>query len=126
VPTRDFLDDERGVTLLLRNVLTGVVKSSLATESPFGVFPVSLLSGRRGREVFVEVADAARRGVMGVFAVLFVARVGIKGRLLLTLYLSVGILNVAGVYLESRRILVGDRDHLLGRQWVQIGVEGGC
>ena len=125
MPTRDFLDDERGVTLLLRKVLTGV-KSSLATGSPFGVFPVSLLSGRRGREVFVEVADAARRGVMGVFAVLFVARVGIKGRLLLTLYLSVGILNVAGVYLESRGILVGDRDHLLGRQWVQIGVEGGC
>ena len=117
MPTRDFLDDERGVTLLLRKVLTGV-KSSLATKSPFGVFPVSLLSGRRGREVFVEVADAARRGVMGVFAVLFVARVGIKGRLLLTLYLSVGILNVPGVYLESRRILVGDRGHLLDRQWV--------
>lgn len=118
MPTRDFLDDERGVTLLLRKVLTGVVKSSPATESPFGVFPVSLLSGRGGREVFVEVADAARRGVMGVFAVLFVARVGIKGRLLLTLCLSVGILNIPGVYLESRRILVGDRDHLLSWQWV--------
>ena len=117
MPARDFLDDERGVTLLLRKVLTGVM-SSLATESPFGVFPVSLLSSRRGREVFVDVADAARRGVMGVFTVLFVARVGIKGRLLLTLYLSVGILNVPGVYLESRRILVGDRDHLLDRQWV--------
>lgn len=93
VPTRDFLDDDRGVILLLRKAFTGVDKSSLAPVFAFGVLPVSLRSGRRGWGVFVGVAEAASLGVMGDFTVLFDARVGISGRPLLALYLSVGILR---------------------------------
>jgi hypothetical protein len=48
VPTRDFLDEERGVILLLRKALTGVERSSRGVALARGVLPgASPRSGRR-------------------------------------------------------------------------------
>lgn len=93
-PTRDFLDDERGVMLLFRNALTGVM-FSWATVGSRGVVPPLLL--RAGRVLWTLLAEAAvgataRRGVNGVFAVRLLASVGFSGRAVCWLGRSIGIL----------------------------------
>lgn len=90
LPARDFLEEERGVTLLLRKLFTGVDRSSRGP--PLGVVLASLLSDLRDIGVVEGIADAASRGVTGDFAVRFVASAGINGLLMLVvLYLSAGI-----------------------------------
>jgi len=94
-PTRDFLEDERGVMLLFRNDLTGVMLSCVATGAR-GVVPLLL---RRTREAALAVllavlGVAARRGVKGVFAVRLLASVGFSGgRGVLWVGRSMGILS---------------------------------
>jgi hypothetical protein len=80
-PTREVLWDERGVTLLLRNVFLGVDTSSCEPALGLGVEP-TLLRGVRVCVALAEVTEAARRGVMGFFAVLVavVASAGFNGR----------------------------------------------
>lgn len=80
-PTRDFLEDERGVMLLLRNAFTGVT-SSTTTELTLGVVALLLRTFRvdcalLAAGVAVEGA-AARRGVNGVFAVRLLASFGLR------------------------------------------------
>ena len=93
-PTRDFLDEERGVMLLLRNGLAGVVFST-AAEVGFGVAPLLVRRDRVLCELAAEgaVGATARRGVMGVFAVRLLASVGFSGRGLFWLDRSIGILH---------------------------------
>lgn len=91
-PARDFLEDERGVMLLLRKALTGVTLSCVATGAR-GVVPLLV---RRARELVLMVLPvvlwevavavavavlgvAARRGVKGVFAVRLLASEGFSG-----------------------------------------------
>jgi hypothetical protein len=80
-PTRDFLEDERGVMLLLRNAFTGVT-SSTTTELTRGVVALAVRTFRvgwvlLGAAVAVEGAEA-RRGVNGVFAVRLLASLGLR------------------------------------------------
>lgn len=87
VPTRDFLEEERGVMLLFKNGFTGVTLSWVATVARETV-PLPL---RRAWEAVlvlvvlavaievVVVGTAARRGVKGVFAVRLLASVGFSG-----------------------------------------------
>ena len=93
-PTRDFLDDERGVTLLFRNALTGVT-STWAVGVALGVFPLLVRTLRLGCEGVAEggVCATASRGVMGVFAVRLLASVGFSGRGLLWVGRSIGIIH---------------------------------
>jgi hypothetical protein len=76
-PTRDFLDDERGVMLLLRKALTGVT-SSTTVELTRGVVALVVRTGRPGvGAVAVVVEGAASRGVRG-FAVRLLASFGLR------------------------------------------------
>jgi hypothetical protein len=93
VPTRDFLEEERGVTLLLMNDLTGVAKSSRLTVASLGVVLASVRTLRPDWELLADAAEGASRGVKGVFAVRVVASVGIKGRPLFMLERSIGIVQ---------------------------------
>ena len=100
-PTRDLRAVVRGVMLVLRNVLEGVV-SSLIGAASLGVTPLALrtvrpvcgalLAGVEGVE-----GARARRGVMGVFpfaAVRLLASVGFRGREWVGVFRSMGILQV--------------------------------
>ena len=80
-PTRDFRDDERGVTLVLRKALTGVTVSWTAGATR-GVLPTLLRAVRVPGALTVEeaVGATASRGVKGVFAVRVLASVGFSGR----------------------------------------------
>ena len=93
-PTRDFLDDERGVILLLRKALTGVT-FSWAAAAALGVLPTLLRAVRVLWELTVEeaVGATASRGVKGVFAVRLLASVGFSGRGLFRSGRSMGILH---------------------------------
>jgi hypothetical protein len=89
-PTRDFLADERGVTLVFIAPRTGV-RSSCEADGAFGVPAMVLRVVRRVGVLLAETAEGARRGAMGVFAVRVVASVGFSGRpLLVVLDRSVG------------------------------------
>lgn len=80
-PTRDFLEDERGVMLLLRKAFTGVT-SSTTTELTLGVVALLVRTFRVDcvLVVFAEAAEGAeaRRGVNGVFAVRLLASFGLR------------------------------------------------
>jgi hypothetical protein len=77
-PTRDFLDDDRGVMLLLRKALTGVTSSTMV-ELTRGVVALLVRTGRPGSgAVAVAVEGAASRGVRGVFAVRLLASFGLR------------------------------------------------
>jgi hypothetical protein len=78
-PTRDFLDEERGVTLLLRKAFTGVT-SPYGVVLALGVAALVLRSLRPGCEALVGVAEGAlaSRGVRGVFAVRLLASFGFR------------------------------------------------
>jgi hypothetical protein len=93
-PPRDFLEDERGVTLLLRKALTGVTLS-WAVAAALGVVASLLRAVRVPWELTVEeaVGATASRGVKGVFAVRLLASVGFSGRGLFRSGRSMGILH---------------------------------
>jgi hypothetical protein len=97
-PTLDFLEDERGVTLLFSNTLAGVTFSGPVALG-LGVVPLLLRVVRVLCELLVGVAEgaAASRGVMGVFAVRLLASVGFSGRGVFWLGRSIGILLCVGV-----------------------------
>lgn len=92
-PTRDFRDDERGVTLLLMNDLTGVERSSWDPVLVRGALGVLLRVVRAGCVLLAAAILGARRGVMGVLAVRVVASVGFKGRPLLAVVRSMGMVQ---------------------------------
>lgn len=105
-PTRDFLEDERGVMLLFRNALTGVTFSGGAALG-LGVLPLLVRATRGGCELPVVAAAgvAARRGVRGVFAVRLLASVGFSGRVVFGLERSMGILHdIAGYAWVVQRV----------------------
>lgn len=79
-PTRDFLDDDRGVMLLLRYGFMGVEKSAFPGDLLGDT--ASLLSARRADEPADGRATAAvaRRGVIGDFTVRVLASAGTNGR----------------------------------------------
>lgn len=83
--TRDFRDDERGVTLLFRNACTGVDNCSLDVVFLIAAAARSLCVDFR---VSGGVALAASLGVIGDFTLRFVARVGFNGRFALFFALS--------------------------------------
>lgn len=94
-PTRDFLEEERGVTLLLRKAFTGVTSLCEEAGGLAGVVPLLVRVVRVLDELTVEEAvDAtASRGVKGVFAaVRLLASVGFNGRGLFRSVRSMGIL----------------------------------
>jgi hypothetical protein len=94
-PTRDFLEEERGVTLLLRKALTGVT-SLCEAAGALGVVPLLVRVVRVLDELTVEeaVGATASRGVKGVFAaVRLLASVGFSGRELIRSVRSIGILQ---------------------------------
>jgi hypothetical protein len=96
-PTRDFRDEVRGVILLPSNDLAGVV-SSLMGAASLGVTPLALRTVRLACEVLLVGVEGARarRGVRGVFAaVRLLASVGFRGRELLGVFRSRGILQTA-------------------------------
>jgi hypothetical protein len=78
-PTRDFLDEERGVMLLFRNAFTGVT-SSTTTLLTLGVVALLLRTLRPVWEPVALAAEgvAASRGVRGVFAVRLLASFGLR------------------------------------------------
>ncbi len=80
-PTRDFLDDDRGVMLLLRKGFTGVTSSRTAVFTLGVVAALLLRIGRPLCEVFddANVGAPARRGVIGVLAVRLLASAGFSG-----------------------------------------------
>ena len=117
VPTRDFLDELRGVILLLRKDLTGVERSSWEAVLPLGVLVTLLRTVRVDCELLAEAIEGASRGVMGVFAVRVVASVGFNGRPLLFAFE-----RSAGIVWRCRRGLAGDATCLAGwhvRPWRQ-------
>jgi hypothetical protein len=78
-PARDFLDEERGVTLLFRNAFTGVA-SSCTVLVTLGVVALLVRTVRVDCEL-LAVADegaAASRGVSGVLAVRLLASFGLR------------------------------------------------
>lgn len=88
-PTRDFLDEERGVILLFRNALTGV-RSSWEAALALEVLGVVLRVVRLVCVELAEAMDGASRGVSGDLTVRVVASAGFRGRpLLLVLERSV-------------------------------------
>ena len=93
-PTRDFLDDDLGVMLLLRNGLTGVTSSRI-TVFTLGDATLLLRIGRAPCDAFVEanVGAVARRGVMGVLAVRLLASAGFSGQEVCGVDRSAGILK---------------------------------
>jgi hypothetical protein len=105
VPTRDFLDEERGVMLLLRKDLMGVDWSSCAGVLARGVLPTLLRTVRAGWALLAEATEGARRGVTGVFAARVLANVGFKGR----------------PVLEFRRSGTG---MVHGPRWIQVCIIG--
>jgi hypothetical protein len=95
-PTLDFLVEERGVTLLLRNGLTGVTSLYEDAAAALGVVPLLVRVVRVLEELTVEeaVGATASRGVKGVFAAVRVlASVGFSGRGLFRSVRSMGILQ---------------------------------
>jgi|TARA_R110002003_G_scaffold1184_1_gene22558 hypothetical protein len=78
-PTRDFREEERGVTLLFRNALTGVTSSKTAVLT-LGVVAVPLRTVRLDCELFADAEEGATasRGVRGVFAVRLLASFGLR------------------------------------------------
>ena len=97
-PTLDRRAVVRGLLLVLRNVLEGVV-SSLIGAASLGVTPLALRTVRLVCEVLLAGVEGARarRGVMGVFpfaAVRLLASVGFRGRELFGVFRSMGILQV--------------------------------
>lgn len=94
VPGRVFLEDERGVTLLLMKDFTGVTSSYTAVFTR-GVAPRALRAGRPAGVLAVE--GAASRGATGVFAVRAVARVGFNGREVFVFVRSMGMSAVVVV-----------------------------
>lgn len=97
-PTRDLRDEVRGVMLVPRNDLAGVVASSLMGAASRGVAPLALRTVRLVCDVLLAGVEGARarRGVRGVFAERLLASVGFKGRGLFGVDRSMGILQ-AGV-----------------------------
>lgn len=95
-PTRDFLVEERGVTLLLRKGLMGVTSlCEGAGAATLGVVPLLVRAVRVLEELTVEeaVGATASLGVKGVFAAVRVlASVGFSGRGLFRSVRSMGIL----------------------------------
>lgn len=94
-PTRDFLEEERGVTLLLRKAFTGVTSLCEEAAGLAGVVPLLVRVVRVLDELTVEeaVGATASRGVKGVFAaVRLLASVGFNGRELFRSVRSMGIL----------------------------------
>jgi hypothetical protein len=75
-PTRDFLDEERGVILLLRNAFTGVT-SSCTVLLTLGVVALLVRTGRLDCETLADTVEASR-GVRGVFAVRLLASFGLR------------------------------------------------
>lgn len=118
-PTRDFLDDERGVMLLLRNGLTGVT-SSCAAGVVLGVLPTVLRTVLLDCRLLVEASEGASRGGTGVFAVRFVASVGFKGRPLLFVVRSGCIVRPRGRRIRGRCEVSG------GWAWSSVPAMGGC
>jgi hypothetical protein len=110
-PTRDFLVDERGVMLLLRNGLTGVTLSWAAVAT-LGVLPTLLRAVRLLEELTVEeaVGATASRGVKGVFAVRLLASVGFSGRGLFRSGRSMGILQCVRLLQRGYAVCV-EGDH---------------
>lgn len=97
-PTRDLRVVVRGVTLALRSDLEEGASSLLGAAS-LGVTPLALRTVRLVCEELLEGVEGARarRGVMGVFpfaAVRLLASVGFRGRELLGVFRSMGILQV--------------------------------
>lgn len=97
-PTRDLRVVVRGVTLALRSDLEEGV-SSLMGAASLGVTPLALRTARLVCEELLEGVEGARarRGVMGVFpfaAVRLLASVGFRGRELLGVFRSMGILQM--------------------------------
>lgn len=95
-PTRDFRVAVRGVTLALRSDLA---VSSLMGAASLGATPLALRTVRLDCDEVVEGVEGARarRGVTGVFpfaAVRVLASVGFRGRGLLGVLRSRGILQV--------------------------------
>jgi hypothetical protein len=91
---RDFLAEERGVTLLLMKGLVGVTSSGMATFARGVLVPAT--RGLLLLEALAEASEGARRGATGVFAVRVVAREGFSGREVLVLLRSMGIVFVLG------------------------------
>lgn len=130
-PTRDFLEDERGVMLLLRKGLTGVA-SSRAVLLTLAVLPLLVRAVRLLCELFAEavVGATASRGVRGVFAVRLLASVGFSGLGLLGWGRSIGILHGVLDYCGwemrwMRRLLMAIRSGN-GAVAGGRGVDGGC
>lgn len=92
-PTRDFLDEDLGVMLLLIKALTGVT-SSCEEVCALEVVPTLLRGVRLELLVPAEATEGASRGATGVFAVRVVASVGFSGRGVLVLVRSVGIVRI--------------------------------
>lgn len=78
-PTRDFLDDERGVTLLFKKAFTGVT-SSYTVLFALGVVAALLRTLRLVCALLAEAVEGATasRGVSGVFAVRLLASFGFR------------------------------------------------
>jgi hypothetical protein len=78
-PTRDFLDEDRGVILLFRKAFTGVT-SSCTVLATLGVVALLLRTVRVDCVLFAVAWEgaAARRGVSGVFAVRLLASFGLR------------------------------------------------
>jgi hypothetical protein len=96
-PTRDLRVVVRGVTFALRSDLEEGV-SSLMGAASLGVTPLALRTARLVCEELLEGVEGARarRGVMGVFpfaAVRLLASVGFRGRELLGVLRSMGMLR---------------------------------
>lgn len=106
-PTRDLRDVVRGVTFALRSDLEEKGVSSLMGAASLGVTPLALRTVRLVCEVLLEGVEGARasRGVIGVFpfaAVRLLASVGFRGRELLGVFRSMGIIQVVMVLLEEK------------------------
>jgi hypothetical protein len=122
-PTRDFLAEERGVMLVFRKDLAGVVLSG-ALGATLGAAPPLLVRAVRVLEeltVDEAVGATARRGVKGVVvfaAVRLVASVGFSGRGLLRSGRSMGILRSVCVLWVGGAVCAED-NHCPGvRQWL--------
>jgi hypothetical protein len=115
-PTRDLRDVVRGVTFALRSDLDEEGVSSLIGAASLGVTPLALHTVRLVCEELVEGVEGARarRGVIGVFpvaAVRLLASVGFRGRELLGVFRSMGILQVVG------GVTGGEKCRRRGRSW---------
>lgn len=115
-PTRDLRDVVRGVIFALRSDFEEEGVSSLMGAASLGVTPLALRTVRLVCEELVEGVEGARarRGVIGVFpvaAVRLLASVGFRGRELLGVFRSMGILQ------EVSGVTGGEECRCRGRSW---------